>query len=445
MVRAWYMDFSTEDQRLEHHRQPPHFVDLDQLHKICGVEYFQLNPSNPLHDEKLEKLKIDRNYTYEDEIICSKECLPNYDEKLKNFFTEHLHTDEEIRLVLTGSGYFDVRDGNDEWIRIEVVPGDLIVIPAGIYHRFTLDSKNYIKAKRFFIGEPVWTPHNRPADEMECRTQYLCKLKDGFDFRAYAVKRKYPINQEEEEKLPVFQYASSIQKCRVYVWGLAEHGALGINLQLKKSRDPIHYLYKPVRIHLAEHHKIVDIACGYGFTVLAINTNEKHKLFGCGINTDSQIGYHAPPQDQPLHLILAPAPIELPLAESTNTRVKRVSAGRAHTMVLTDKEGVFTLGNNAYGQCGRKIVEEEKYAESRVVHNIPNINGATIKDIECGQDHSLFITEHGEVFSCGWGADGQTGLGHFNTEWQPSKVTGDIVGESIVKVSSKSDCVLALN
>lgn len=181
MVRAWYMDSSTEDQRLEHHRQPPQFLNLDQLYKITGVEYFQLNAGDPLHDVNLEKIKAERNYTYEDQITCSKECLPNYEEKLQNFFTEHLHTDEEIRLVLEGSGYFDVRDGNDEWIRIEVVPGDMIVIPAGIYHRFTLDSKNYIKAKRFFIGEPVWTPHNRPADDMECRKLYLNKLNSGFE------------------------------------------------------------------------------------------------------------------------------------------------------------------------------------------------------------------------------------------------------------------------
>ncbi|XP_076241465.1 acireductone dioxygenase 1 [Calliopsis andreniformis] len=180
MVCAWYMDNSDFDQRLEHHKEPPEFLSLEELYKRTGVEHFQIDYKNYKTDATLNDLRKQRGYTYEDEITCSKECLANYEEKLKNFFTEHLHTDEEIRLVLDGSGYFDVRDENDQWIRIEVKAGDLIIIPSGIYHRFTLDVNNYIKAKRYFVGEPVWLPYNRPADDMECRKSYLNRLHNGF-------------------------------------------------------------------------------------------------------------------------------------------------------------------------------------------------------------------------------------------------------------------------
>lgn len=163
MVRAWYMDDDTDsDQRLEHLRDANSFVSLDQLSRL-GVEYWHFQPDNIDNDPEFEQLKQSRGYSYQDCIECSPDKLENYEAKLKSFYDEHIHTDEEIRFVLDGSGYFDVRDLDDHWIRIEVTRGDLIVLPAGIYHRFTLDSSNYIKALRLFIGEPVWTPHSRAS------------------------------------------------------------------------------------------------------------------------------------------------------------------------------------------------------------------------------------------------------------------------------------------
>lgn len=70
---------------------------------------FQINTNTWTTDGVLDKIRKDRGYSYEDEINVSKESLPDYENKIKNFFTEHLHTDEEIRFVIDGSGYFDVR------------------------------------------------------------------------------------------------------------------------------------------------------------------------------------------------------------------------------------------------------------------------------------------------------------------------------------------------
>jgi hypothetical protein len=39
---------------------------------------------------------------------------------------------------------------SDSWVRCYLTAGDLFVLPAGIYHRFTLDENDTIKALRLF-------------------------------------------------------------------------------------------------------------------------------------------------------------------------------------------------------------------------------------------------------------------------------------------------------
>lgn len=178
MVKSWYMkDISSkEDQRLEYHLDPHQPVNLDDLDNI-GVKYWKIDVDNIEKDITFAHIRKERNYNYEDLIEIHPDTLPDYENKLKSFFKEHLHDDEEIRLIMAGSGYFDVRDRDDKWIRIEVLKGDMLVLPAGIYHRFTLDKNDYIKALRLFKGVPVWTPHMRPADSKLARQEYLDLLK----------------------------------------------------------------------------------------------------------------------------------------------------------------------------------------------------------------------------------------------------------------------------
>jgi len=110
---------------------------------------------------KLSAIRKERGYTYHDIVTVSPTTLPNYEAKIKIFFEEHLHKDEEIRFFLEGSGYFDVRGHKNEWIRVAASAGDMITLPAGIYHRYSNDEKNYAKVMRLFQGDPVWTPFNR--------------------------------------------------------------------------------------------------------------------------------------------------------------------------------------------------------------------------------------------------------------------------------------------
>lgn len=175
-LEAWYMDGSEEDQRRPHRLEPHQPVSLEQL-KELGVLYWQLNADIYESDPELQQIRKDRGYSYMDIITIHKDTLPNYEEKLKTFFEEHLHLDDEIRYILDGQAYFDVRDKEDRWIRIAMRKGDLITLPAGIYHRFTLEEMNYTKAMRLFVGEPVWKAYNRPADDFEIRQRYVASMQ----------------------------------------------------------------------------------------------------------------------------------------------------------------------------------------------------------------------------------------------------------------------------
>ncbi|KAK9503395.1 hypothetical protein O3M35_009954 [Rhynocoris fuscipes] len=243
-------------------------------------------------------------------------------------------------------------------------------------------------------------------------------------------------HKKKDECTSVKQYSSGGgERYRIYAFGLMEHGALGLK---KEGSVTKRYIAKPVRHLFAEENCVVDVCCGFGFTAFAVNSKDTFKVYGCGVNTDKQIsGEH-------YATLTCPYPINLGI-QNPQTRVKCMSAGRAHLAVVTDTEGVFLIGSNCYGQCGRPIDSEERRDGAFVVNCIKSLDNEPIEHVSCGQDHTLFLTCSGKVFACGWGADGQTGLGHTKPECCPTRLGGDIEGQQIVQVAGRSDTVLALS
>ncbi|XP_027271905.1 RCC1-like G exchanging factor-like protein isoform X3 [Cricetulus griseus] len=217
---------------------------------------------------------------------------------------------------------------------------------------------------------------------------------------------------EAEAAAPVFQYVGerAARADRVFVWGFSFSGALGVPSFVVPASGPEpraglrpRRRIQPVPYRLELDHKITSAACGYGFTLLSSKTKDVTKVWGMGLNKDSQLGFHR-----------------------------------------SRKDKIFSMGNNSHGQCGRKVVEDEVYSESHTVHRMQDFDGQVVQ-VVCGQDHSLFLTNKGEVYSCGWGADGQTGLGHYNITSTPTKLAGDLAGVTVIQVATYGDCCLAVS
>ena len=166
------------------------------------------------------------------------------------------------------------------------------------------------------------------------------------------------------------------------------------------------------------------------------------KVYGTGMNTQSQIGIHKT-ANEALKFLIQPGLVHLPLNKPYDVKIQNVACGRAHSIVMTN-EGIFSFGNNSYGQCGRNIIENEEYFGNPAV--IQKIQIETeINDVKCGQDHTCFLSSDGAVYTCGWSADGQLGQDIYTVQSKPNLVIGDIKGVKIRKLSTKGDFVLAIS
>ena len=92
------------------------------------------------------------------DVIDVKPETPNLDAMLAKFDKEHTHSEDEVRFILAGRGiFFLALDGGVA--SVEVGPGDMLRVPRGTKHWFTLCEDRRIRAIRWFQDTSGWTPY----------------------------------------------------------------------------------------------------------------------------------------------------------------------------------------------------------------------------------------------------------------------------------------------
>lgn len=174
-----------------------------------------------------------------------------------------------------------------------------------------------------------------------------------------------------------------------FSWGHNRDGALGLGTNESHS--------VPRGIDDLDGCSAVAVACGGG--------NEEHHtciltsdggLLTFGSGASGQLGQGG------THSI----PLPIPVPDLAGTRIAAVACGSAHTLVVTSEGSLLSFGWGHFGQLGIGST-----ANSTSPVPVTSLDGQRVVRISCGSAHSVACTDHGKVFSWGWGVNGQLGHG----------------------------------
>jgi 1,2-dihydroxy-3-keto-5-methylthiopentene dioxygenase len=105
---------------------------------------------------EIDEMKQRGGYVTAD-VIDVNPGTPGLDAMLARFDKEHTHSEDEVRFILAGRGIFFLHLG-EKVASVEVGPGDMLRVPRGTTHWFTLCEDRRIRAIRWFQDTTGWTP-----------------------------------------------------------------------------------------------------------------------------------------------------------------------------------------------------------------------------------------------------------------------------------------------
>ena len=198
---------------------------------------------------------------------------------------------------------------------------------------------------------------------------------------------------------------------QLHTWGNGLHFGLG-NGTTTHRRTPY-----PVQGDMASLHVTLCATAKYYTLCACVDpVDQRESLWGWGIDKQGCLGVEAPGA-------VIPLPTRLPF---TPDHIAHLAVGPSHSAVVTGDGQLFTFGSNDMGQLGHNDTEERhvpRFVRALASHHI--------LQVAAGTDHTVALTDQGEVYTWGSGALGQTGLTLYEDTLVPCQVPG-LAEETVV-------------
>ncbi len=102
------------------------------------------------------------------------------------------------------------------------------------------------------------------------------------------------------------------------------------------------------------------------------------------------------------------------------SKIVTVAAGGRHTMAVGVDGALWAWGEGFYGQLG--LGDTNNRLVPTLVGAEEVFGGSQVRTIACGYDHTLAVTEAGELWAWGEGAQGRLGLNDGQERLVPTRV-----------------------
>ena len=123
--------------------------------------------------------------------------------------------------------------------------------------------------------------------------------------------------------------------------------------------------------------------------------------------------------------------------------VRMVDCGEQHTIMLTQSGHVWTWGNNNEGQLGLLIKDSSRQYSPEPAQITQTFAVHRISFVAAGNKHSMAITDQGDMYTWGRGKEGQLGLGGIENKREP-QIVPSLQGREVVYASGGDGMTAAI-